>query len=181
MDMRQDRRRVPDHLGNVGAEIEGMRRTIEELDVFRANHTDHVDRGMNRLAPVFGMRFDVEVDPLLFEYGDKLLHRAPPGRLAGLMRELAAAAVGAMASIRRGAAAELAVHRVDAHLDRDRDRFLPISHGGLALVLVRTRPTIHREQRRDLHAVVLQRLLEARDTLGIGAWIDPPGQEVVAG
>ncbi len=96
------------------------------------------------------------------------------------MGELAAAAVGRVAAIRRGTAAELAVHRVDAHFDGDLDRLSPVADRGLALVLVRARPSVHRQQRCDLHSVIFQRLLEARDALRIGARMSPPGEEVVA-
>ena len=142
-------------------------------------HADHVDRRVQRLAPVLRMRLDVELDALLLEHGDKLLHRAPPGGFARLMGELAAAAIGRVPAVGRRAAAELAVHRIDAHLDGDLDRLLPVAHRGLAFVLVRARPAVHRQERGDLHTVVVQRRLEARDALGIGARMDPPGQEIV--
>jgi hypothetical protein len=180
MDMRQRRGVVANHLRNVVAEIEGVRRAIEEPHVLGADHADHVDRRMQRLAPVLGMGLDVELDSFSFERRNQLLHRAPPGGLARLGRILSAAAVGRVAAIGRRATAELRIHRVDAHLDRDFDCLLPGAHGGLAFVLVRACPAVHREQRGDLHPMVLEGFLEARDPLGIRARVNPPGKEVVA-
>ena len=180
VDMRDERARVAHHLGNVVAEVERVRRAIEELNGLGPDHLDHVDGRMKRLAPVLRMRFDVELDALLFEHGHELLHRAPPGGFARFMSELTAAAVGRVPPVGRGATAELGVHRIDAHLDCDLDRLLPVAHRGLALVLVRTCPTVHRQQRGDLHAVILERFLKARDAFGVGARMDPPGEEIVA-
>ena len=52
--------------------------------------------------------------------------------------------------VRRRPAAELGVHRVAAHLDRDLDRRLPVPHRGLPLGLDRAGPAVHRQQRGEL-------------------------------
>lgn len=64
VDLRDERPRVADHLRDVVAEI-GVRSAIEELDSLRVECPDHVDRRMERLAPVLGMRLDAELNPLL--------------------------------------------------------------------------------------------------------------------
>ena len=58
------------------------------------------------------------------------------------------------------AAAELGVHRIDAHLDGDLDGALPVANSSLALLLVVRGPAIHRQERRDADFGVTQRLLE---------------------
>ena len=64
------------------------------------------------------------------------------------------------------AAAELGVHRVDAHLDGDLDGALPVPDRRLALVLVVRRPAVHRQQRGDADVGVAERLLEGLDPIG---------------
>ena len=162
------------------AEVERVRRAIEELHVLRADDADHVDRGMKGLAPIFRMRLDVELDAFLLEDRNQLLHRAPPRRFARFGGVLSAATIGGMAAIGRRAAAELGIHGVDAHVDGDLDRLLPVGHRRLALVLVGARPAVHRQQRSNLHAVVLERLLEAGDALGVHARRYPPIEEIGA-
>ena len=125
MDMRQHVGAFAQHRLRVVAEVEGVRRAVEELDVLRVDGADDVDRRLQRLAPVLGVRLDVELDPLALEDRHELLHRAPPGVLAGLDHRAGVAAV-AGALVRMRAAAELGVHRVDAQLDGDLDGALPV-------------------------------------------------------
>ena len=179
MDMRQHVGAFAQHRLGVVAEVVGVRRAVEELHPLRVDRADDVDRRLQRLAPVLGMRLDVEVDPLLLEDRHQLLHRAPPGVLAGLDHRAGVAAVaGALVGVR--AAAELRVHRVDAELDGDLDGALPVLDGGLPLDLVVRGPAVHRQQRGDADAIGLQRLLEAAEPVGEDARGLEPLEEIRA-
>ena len=59
MDVRQHIGAFAQHRFGVVAEIEGVRRAVEEFDGLRVDRADDVDRRLQRLAPVLGMRLDV--------------------------------------------------------------------------------------------------------------------------
>ena len=180
VDVGQHRRGLADHRLDIVAEVEGVRRAVEEAHVLRVDHPDHVDRRLQRLDEVLGMRLDVELDALLLEDRHQLLHRAEPGRLAGLGE--GAGTAGAVARhVGRGPAAELRVHGVAAHLDRDLDRGLPVGDRGLPLALDRARPAVHRQQRGELDAGILERPLELLDPLRIDARPHPPVRKSARG
>ncbi len=165
MNMCEHVRALAQHRLRVVAEIEGMRRAVEELHVLRVDRADDVDGRLQRLAPVLGMRLDMKVNALLLEDRHQLLHRAPPGILAGLDHRAGVAAVaGALVGMR--AAAELRVHRVDADLDGNLDGTLPVTHGRLPLDLVVRGPAVHGQERRDANIRVAERLLEGLDPIG---------------
>src|SRR5215471_20491875 len=93
MDMRQDIRAFAQHRPGIVAEIERVRRTVEKLYARRIHCAYDVDRRLQGLAPVFRVRLDMEIDALSVEDRHKLIHRPPPGVLAGFDHRAGMAAI----------------------------------------------------------------------------------------
>src|ERR1700730_18807377 len=68
--------------------------------------------------------------------------------------------------VRMRPASEFGIHHIHFHLDRDLDGTLPVLARSLALGLVVGGPTIHRQQRGDADAGILQRAFERFDPIG---------------
>src|SRR5215469_10001463 len=63
-------------------------------------------------------------------------------------------------------APEFGVHRVHFHFGADFEGALPVPYRGLTLGFVIRRPAIHRQQRGDADARILERFLEASHAFG---------------
>ena len=78
------------------------------------------------------------------------------------------------------AAAEFAVHRVDAQFDGDLDGAFPVADGGLTFILIVRCPPIHRQQRGNADIGVRQGTLEGFHPIGKNARRLEPFQEIGA-
>ena len=180
MDMGQHIGAFAQHGDRIIAEIEGMRRAIQELDTGRVHRADQIDRGLQGLGPVLGVGFDMQIDAFLLEDRHQFFHAAPPGILASLDHAAGVAAIAA-ALVGMGAATEFAVHGVHTQFDRDFDGAFPVADGRLPLDLVIGGPAIHRQQRGDADLRVRQRPFEVFHPVGKNAGRLEPFQKIGAG
>jgi hypothetical protein len=110
------------------------------------------------------MRIDADVDAFALEDRHQFLH-GPEERPFGFLGTF-------------GATGELGVDDVDAEIDGDLDDPLPVAHRGLAGVLVGSRPTQHRQHRRNPDTRVGAGLAELGDQLVVGAGVVEERDEV---
>ena len=120
---------------------ETMRRRIHISQIRGTEGFYHVTGFIVQLAEIIGMGLDLHTDPLPFNDGKQFLHRFKPHPVADFLLV--------------GITGKLCIDDFNPHICRNFYHPFPICHRELALLLCGTRPAVHYDKRRNLHAGLL--------------------------
>ena len=134
--------------------MKGVARDVNHPDVRGVDPADDPHRLEAVLDEIVWVRIDSDVDALTLEDRHQLFHGSEE-RPLGFLRAFRPAG-------------ELGVDDVDPEVDGDLDDALPVSHRSFAGVLIRARPSQHRQHRGDADA-------------GVGAGLAELGHQIVVG